>query len=127
MSVPLVAIFSASCLQGLTAGVGQAETATAAVNATIPGGGSIISEGPYGLNSRGLPPRTVAFTFDVGADPTWTPKVLAVLTREHVPAAFFVVGTRAAQHPELVEQPGVAPQPAAVTGAARAGGRRRSQ
>ena len=104
LTVLLVAIFAALCLQGLTAGVGQAKTATAAGSATIPGGGSIISEGPYGLTSRGLPARTVAFTFDDGPDPTWTPKVLAVLAREHVPATFFVVGTRAAQHPELVRQ-----------------------
>ena len=30
--------------------------------------------------------------------------MLAVLAREHVPATFFIVGTRAAQHPELVRR-----------------------
>jgi cellulose synthase/poly-beta-1,6-N-acetylglucosamine synthase-like glycosyltransferase/peptidoglycan/xylan/chitin deacetylase (PgdA/CDA1 family) len=102
--VLLVAIFAALCLQGLTEGVGQAKTSTTAGGVTIPGGGSIISEGGRGLTSRGLPPRTVALTFDDGPDPTWTPRVLAVLAREHVPATFFVVGTRAAQHPALVRQ-----------------------
>jgi len=56
------------------------------------------------LTSRGLPARTVALTFDDGPDSTWTPRVLAVLAREHVPATFFIVGTRAAQHPELVRR-----------------------
>jgi cellulose synthase/poly-beta-1,6-N-acetylglucosamine synthase-like glycosyltransferase/peptidoglycan/xylan/chitin deacetylase (PgdA/CDA1 family) len=104
LTVLLIAIFAALCLQGLTEGVGQARTTTAAGSASIPGGGSIISEGAHGLTSRGLPSKAVAFTFDDGPDPTWTPKVLAVLAREHVPATFFVVGTRAAQHPELVRQ-----------------------
>jgi peptidoglycan/xylan/chitin deacetylase (PgdA/CDA1 family) len=104
LTVLLVAIFAALCLQGLTEGVGQAKTTSVAGSTRIPGGGSIISQGTHGLTSRGLPARTVAFTFDDGPDPTWTPKVLAVLAREHVPATFFVVGTRAAQHPELVRQ-----------------------
>ncbi len=56
------------------------------------------------MTSRGLPARTVALTFDDGPDSTWTPRVLAVLAREHVPATFFIVGTRAAQHPELVRR-----------------------
>ena len=46
--------------------------------------------------------RTVALTFDDGPDPRWTPQVLAVLARHHVPATFFVVGSRVLAHPGLV-------------------------
>jgi cellulose synthase/poly-beta-1,6-N-acetylglucosamine synthase-like glycosyltransferase/peptidoglycan/xylan/chitin deacetylase (PgdA/CDA1 family) len=44
----------------------------------------------------------VALTFDDGPDPTWTPAVLAVLRRYHVPATFFLVGAHAAAYPDLV-------------------------
>jgi cellulose synthase/poly-beta-1,6-N-acetylglucosamine synthase-like glycosyltransferase/peptidoglycan/xylan/chitin deacetylase (PgdA/CDA1 family) len=48
--------------------------------------------------------RTVALTFDDGPDPAWTPQVLEVLRRQGVPATFFVVGSRALDHPELVRE-----------------------
>lgn len=54
--------------------------------------------------SAPLPQRTVALTFDDGPDPEWTPKILEVLRRHDVPATFFVVGTQAARHPELVRR-----------------------
>ncbi len=44
----------------------------------------------------------VAFTFDDGPDPTFTPRVLDVLARYGARATFFVVGERAEAHPELV-------------------------
>jgi len=44
----------------------------------------------------------VALTFDDGPDPTWTPKILSVLERLHVPATFFVIGQQAVDHPDLV-------------------------
>jgi cellulose synthase/poly-beta-1,6-N-acetylglucosamine synthase-like glycosyltransferase/peptidoglycan/xylan/chitin deacetylase (PgdA/CDA1 family) len=46
--------------------------------------------------------KTVALTFDDGPDPAWTPKILAVLRREHVPATFFLVGAHAAANPSIV-------------------------
>ncbi|MCA2978879.1 MAG: polysaccharide deacetylase family protein [Myxococcaceae bacterium] len=46
----------------------------------------------------------VAFTFDDGPDPTYTPRVLEVLARHQARATFFVVGDRAAAHPELVRR-----------------------
>ena len=51
-----------------------------------------------------MPPRTVALTFDDGPDPTWTPQILAVLAKYHVPATFFVVGSSVARDPDLVRQ-----------------------
>jgi cellulose synthase/poly-beta-1,6-N-acetylglucosamine synthase-like glycosyltransferase/peptidoglycan/xylan/chitin deacetylase (PgdA/CDA1 family) len=68
---------------------------------------AVASAGPVVVSTapvRGLrlPPKTLALTFDDGPDPTWTPRLLAVLRRHHVPATFFVVGARAIEHPELV-------------------------
>jgi cellulose synthase/poly-beta-1,6-N-acetylglucosamine synthase-like glycosyltransferase/peptidoglycan/xylan/chitin deacetylase (PgdA/CDA1 family) len=48
------------------------------------------------------PGRRVALTFDDGPDPTWTPKIAAVLRAQHVPATFFVVGSQAARHGDIV-------------------------
>ncbi len=44
----------------------------------------------------------VALTFDDGPDERWTPKILDVLKKEHVPATFFVVGNNMERNPELV-------------------------
>lgn len=46
--------------------------------------------------------REVALTFDDGPDPTVTPRVLDLLDRHGARASFFVIGRRAARHPELV-------------------------
>ena len=51
-----------------------------------------------------MPPDTVALTFDDGPDPPWTPQVLAVLAKYHVPGTFFVVGSSVARNPELLRQ-----------------------
>ncbi|RZU54356.1 peptidoglycan/xylan/chitin deacetylase (PgdA/CDA1 family) [Krasilnikovia cinnamomea] len=44
----------------------------------------------------------VAFTFDDGPGPQWTPMVLDILERERVPATFFMVGRQLAAHADLV-------------------------
>jgi peptidoglycan/xylan/chitin deacetylase (PgdA/CDA1 family) len=48
------------------------------------------------------PESAVALTFDDGPDPNWTPTVLDTLARHRVRATFFVTGTAASGHPELV-------------------------
>jgi peptidoglycan/xylan/chitin deacetylase (PgdA/CDA1 family) len=48
------------------------------------------------------PTNAVALTFDDGPDPRFTPRVLAILEEKKVPAAFFVMGRRAEEHPELL-------------------------
>jgi peptidoglycan-N-acetylglucosamine deacetylase len=55
----------------------------------------IISRGRTGQ-------RVVALTFDDGPDPATTPHLLRLLAAHDVPATFFVVGQRAAAHPELI-------------------------
>jgi peptidoglycan/xylan/chitin deacetylase (PgdA/CDA1 family) len=46
----------------------------------------------------------VALTFDDGPDPEATPAALDVLDRRGVRATFFVVGEKAAAHPDLVQR-----------------------
>lgn len=48
------------------------------------------------------PDKAVALTFDDGPSPPNTPKILAVLKKYHVKATFFVIGTQAKAHPEIV-------------------------
>ena len=46
--------------------------------------------------------RGVALTFDDGPDPETTQEVLDVLDERGVKATFFVIGAKAAKHPEIV-------------------------
>lgn len=46
----------------------------------------------------------IGLSFDDGPDPEVTPRVLEILARRGVRASFFLIGQRAAAHPELVEQ-----------------------
>jgi len=48
--------------------------------------------------------RKVALTFDDVPDPRFTPQVLDALKRKGVKATFFVVGSRARKHPDLVRR-----------------------
>ncbi|HEV7534985.1 MAG TPA: polysaccharide deacetylase family protein, partial [Acidimicrobiia bacterium] len=82
----------------------------------------IGSEAPGALDSMGITPAkhapqlpgrpvrdvsgpgVVALTFDDGPDPTWTPRILEVLRREHVPATFFVIGQQAERYPRLLRE-----------------------
>lgn len=57
----------------------------------------IVNHGP---RSR----RAVALTFDDGPDPRALPHLLPLLAERRVPATFFVVGRRAAAHPEAIRQ-----------------------
>jgi cellulose synthase/poly-beta-1,6-N-acetylglucosamine synthase-like glycosyltransferase/peptidoglycan/xylan/chitin deacetylase (PgdA/CDA1 family) len=74
----------------------------AAAPATVLDGGPVIDASGPRERSYSMPPRTVALTFDDGPDPDWTPKVLAVLRRYHVPATFFVVGAHVSSYPGLI-------------------------
>lgn len=47
--------------------------------------------------------KGVLITFDDGPHPEFTPRILAILKKHHVKAAFFLIGERAARHPELVK------------------------
>jgi peptidoglycan/xylan/chitin deacetylase (PgdA/CDA1 family) len=45
---------------------------------------------------------SLELTFDDGPDPVWTPAILAVLRGSPLQATFFVVATRASEHPGLI-------------------------
>lgn len=49
-------------------------------------------------------PPHVALTFDDGPDPRTTPRLLDLLQRYQAQATFFVIGSRACRHPDLVRR-----------------------
>jgi peptidoglycan-N-acetylglucosamine deacetylase len=49
------------------------------------------------------PPPSAALTFDDGPDPVWTPRMLEALEVAGARGTFFVIASRAAEHPDLVE------------------------
>jgi cellulose synthase/poly-beta-1,6-N-acetylglucosamine synthase-like glycosyltransferase/peptidoglycan/xylan/chitin deacetylase (PgdA/CDA1 family) len=72
--------------------------------AGLVGAGPVLDLGHSEVRSAGPGARQVALTFDGGPDPALTPAILDVLASEHVPATFFVLGSRAAEHPSLVQR-----------------------
>ncbi len=50
---------------------------------------------PYRVARYGASKNQLSITFDDGPDPEWTPKILDVLKREHVPGTFFLIGIQA--------------------------------
>lgn len=65
-------------------------------------GGPVIDTRGGRETSLRVPDRHLVLTFDDGPDPEWTPKVLDVLKEHRAHAVFFVTGTMASRHPELV-------------------------
>jgi cellulose synthase/poly-beta-1,6-N-acetylglucosamine synthase-like glycosyltransferase/peptidoglycan/xylan/chitin deacetylase (PgdA/CDA1 family) len=76
----------------------------AAAPAAVTSGGPVIRMAGSRPRSYTMPARTVALTFDDGPDPTWTPKILAVLRHYRVPGTFFLVGAHVASDPGLVQE-----------------------
>lgn len=52
--------------------------------------------------STAPPKKRIALTFDDGPEPGQTELILATLKKRNLPAAFFMIGRKAKQHPELV-------------------------
>ncbi len=66
---------------------------------------SVPSYGPYDEVWRvRTSKKEIALTFDDGPYPFYTPLLLHVLERSHVPATFFIVGRSAQEFPELVSR-----------------------
>jgi cellulose synthase/poly-beta-1,6-N-acetylglucosamine synthase-like glycosyltransferase/peptidoglycan/xylan/chitin deacetylase (PgdA/CDA1 family) len=73
--------------------------------APLAGEQSILHAERHSLQSRSpAPGRRLALTFDDGPDPRYTPQIADYLRSQHVPGAFFVVGTLAARHPGIIRQ-----------------------
>ena len=87
--------------------IGASAEAAADLQAGAPLKGSrplLAAQGDHLQSPQPDPGKRIALTFDDGPDPRWTPKVLEVLRREHVPGTFFMVGSQAARHPDLVRE-----------------------
>ena len=54
----------------------------------------------YGTQDK----KKLVLTFDDGPDPLYTPQILDILSREHVPAAFFLVGINAENNIPIVKR-----------------------
>ena len=65
-------------------------------------GGPVVDARGRAVRTVGPADQTLALTFDDGPDPVWTPQILDVLRKHHVHATFFVVGSAAIDHPDLV-------------------------
>lgn len=61
----------------------------------------LLTHGPRGSTSDSI---EIALTFDDGPHPDHTPRLLNVLAATGVRGTFFVIGERAAQHPELIRR-----------------------
>ena len=86
-----------------TIGVSAEPRAAVGGSAPLAGSRPLLRARADRLVSQQPPPgRRVALTFDDGPDPRWTPKIAAVLRREHVRATFFVIGSEAARNPGIV-------------------------
>ncbi|MET8780597.1 bifunctional polysaccharide deacetylase/glycosyltransferase family 2 protein [Streptomyces sp. NPDC004589] len=112
MSVLAVTLATALLLQGYTHhmfgitsdSVTGARGRNDAVPSQVVRGGPVIANASTTAHTAKVKPRTIALTFDDGPDPVWTPRILDVLRRNHVHATFFIVGTQAVAHPELVRR-----------------------
>ncbi len=59
----------------------------------------------YVIRKYGQPKgKQVVLTFDDGPDPKYTPQILDILSKEHVPASFFLVGINAENNIPLVKR-----------------------
>ncbi|EKN64779.1 polysaccharide deacetylase [Neobacillus bataviensis LMG 21833] len=60
----------------------------------------------FGLGKGGLRSKpassNIAFTFDDGPDPSYTPLLLDLLKEYRIKATFFVLGSKAEKYPELI-------------------------
>lgn len=106
-----MAIAAALCVQGYLhhlSGIGDDSTPSSGSAAQVPAGvtqgGPVIDARGAGFRTASPPSRTIALTFDDGPDPVWTPQILDVLTKHHVHATFFVVGSAAVESPDIVRR-----------------------
>ena len=105
LALLLTAVAAALAAQGLsTRTTGPSRTPFASGGRGILSGARpILQWSGERLISREKPPgRRIALTFDDGPDPRWTPRIAAALRRLHVPATFFVIGSKVVRHRALV-------------------------
>ncbi|OFI38192.1 bi-functional transferase/deacetylase [Arthrobacter sp. SW1] len=88
-----------------TAGAATAGPVTAdSVPKAVSQGGPVVDSRGGTVRTARPADRTLALTFDDGPDPVWTPRILDVLRKHHVRATFFVLGSAAIEHPDLMRR-----------------------
>jgi cellulose synthase/poly-beta-1,6-N-acetylglucosamine synthase-like glycosyltransferase/peptidoglycan/xylan/chitin deacetylase (PgdA/CDA1 family) len=106
LTVCLVLLGALIAFQGFcTHTIGTGTESPASLRAGAPLSGSrplLVAQGDRLRSPQPDPGKRIALTFDDGPNPQWTPKIIQVLRREGVPATFFMVGSQAARHPDLV-------------------------
>jgi len=105
----LLAIAAALLVQGYAHHLTSIAEDSRPASASAPAPADVTAGGPIvdtrsGVDAAAPRDGTVALTFDDGPDPEWTPRILDVLAEHHVHATFFVLGTAAAEHPDLVRR-----------------------
>ncbi len=58
----------------------------------------------YNIEQIGGAQKKLAFSFDDGPDPRWTPKILDVLEGKKVTGTFFVIGDEANRYPSILKR-----------------------
>jgi len=56
------------------------------------------------IKKYGKKPKKIVLSFDDGPDPRYTPRILDILSKEHVPAVFFMIGINAADNIPIVKR-----------------------
>jgi len=56
------------------------------------------------VQKYGKADKKIVLTFDDGPDPDYTPRILDILSKEHVPAVFFLIGINAEENIPLVKR-----------------------
>ncbi|MFD3377837.1 MULTISPECIES: bifunctional polysaccharide deacetylase/glycosyltransferase family 2 protein [unclassified Streptomyces] len=101
-------MFAALLFEGWTNHEVDAATTRSACTSPAPdavaGGGPVVGINDNGIQTGSMPARTVALTFDGGPDPVWTPRLLDLLKQHRARATFFLFGSQAARHPDLVRR-----------------------
>ncbi|HVW14144.1 MAG TPA: glycosyltransferase [Mucilaginibacter sp.] len=83
---------------------GQIDVSMDTVHYTITNQRYIKLPTKYVIRRYGYAPGKIVLTFDDGPDPDYTPRILDILKREHVPAAFFVVGSMAEKNVSILRR-----------------------
>ncbi|SNY34640.1 bifunctional polysaccharide deacetylase/glycosyltransferase family 2 protein [Paractinoplanes atraurantiacus] len=85
-------------------GAAESTAETGQVPAAALDGGPIIQTDGTTTKTVSAPSKQIVLTFDDGPDPQYTPEILKVLARYHVPGTFFMIGSEIAKYPDLVRQ-----------------------
>ncbi|MFD5743645.1 bifunctional polysaccharide deacetylase/glycosyltransferase family 2 protein [Streptomyces massasporeus] len=81
---------------------GRGGRPTTGVPRRVTGGGPVVDTTGDHLRTFRTPAKTIVLTFDDGPDPTWTPRIRAVLDQYGTPGTFFVTGQQTVRHPDVL-------------------------